>query len=207
MITRFIQIIDGFYPKPDLVRRRALAMSYSEPEGVVGWRTECYQPKGIKQLIEKRFKIRIGYWEEDLTATEACNGVFFSAFSRGPRAEKVGIHYDEPPAWAMLLVYLRPGARYDAGTSLWQHRKTGLVSKPTKRDAARLGISRDDLEHVIERDSCHRSRWIEIDRVGNVYNRAVMFPGGYFHSASGHFGSNRHNGRLYQAFHFPLIKQ
>jgi hypothetical protein len=106
----------------------------------------------------------------------------------------------------MLLIYLTPGARYDCGTSLWQHRKTGLVAKPTRRDAERLGASIAELEDLLQRDCRQYRRWTEIDRVGNVYNRAVMFPSGLFHSATAHFGTNRHYGRLYQAFHFPITK-
>lgn len=203
----FLHLIDHFYPNPDNIRALALGLPFSEPENVVGWRTAACQPKGIRTLIETKFKIKIGYWEEDLTAIEACNGVFFSAFSSGTRAESVGIHFDEPPTWMMLLIYLTPNAPLDAGTSLWQHRKTGLKMKPTKYDAEALGISVEKLNEILDRDSQRAARWIEIDRVGNVYNRAVLFPGGLFHSATRHFGNNRRNGRLYQSFHFPLVRQ
>ena len=171
---------------------------------LIGWRTRAWQPRGIRSLIESTFRIQIEYWEHDLTAVEACNGVFFSAFSKGRRAEAVGVHYDEPPSWVMLLVYLTPNAPYDAGTSLWQHRETGLIAKPTKRYAEQLGIGIKELEVLLLNDSLKRKCWREIDRVGNVYNRAVMFPGGFFHSATRHFGNNRVNGRLYQSFHFPI---
>ena len=179
-------------------------MSYTEPENFVGWRTQAYQPKGIRSLIEKKLRVSIRFWEEDLTAIEVCNGVFFSAFSKGKYAETVGVHFDEPPSWMMFLVYLSPDAPYDTGTSFWQHRETGLIAKPTGRDAEVLGTSLEELEAKLGKDSQTPSRWIEIDRVGNVYNRAVMFPGGLLHSATKHFGRNRHNGRLYQAFHFPI---
>lgn len=204
MLRRFLHIVDGFYRYPDRVRRRALEMPYSEPENLVGLRTQGYQPRGIQSLIERKFGIRIKYWEEDLTAIEACNGVFLSSFAKGPHAERVGVHFDDPPSWMMLLIYLTPRAPYDAGTSLWQHRSTGLVAKPTETDARKLGVSVKELEARLDDDSWKRKSWIEIDRVGNQYNRAVMFPGGFLHSASRHFGSNRHNGRLYQSFHFPI---
>lgn len=204
MLRRFLHIVDGFYRYPDSVRRRALEMSYSEPEGLTGLRTLAYQPRGIKKLIEKKFKIRIKYWEKDLTAIEACNGVFMSAFAKGKRAETVGVHFDDPPSWMMLLIYLTPNAPYDAGTSLWQHRKTNLIAKPTKIDARKLGISVANLEARLDDDSWKPKCWREIDRIGNQYNRAVLFPGGFLHSATRHFGNNRHNGRLYQSFHFSI---
>jgi hypothetical protein len=204
MAQRFIQVIDDFYPKPDGVRQKALEMSYSEPETLVGWRTQAYQPRGIKELIEKKFRLGIKYWEDDLSAIESCNGVFFSAFSKGNYAETVGIHYDTPSSWVMLLIYLTPDAPPDAGTTLWQHRKTGLMARPTKKDSERLGIAVEKLDEMLEKDSKNRRRWKEIDRVGNMYNRAVVFPSRLLHSASKHFGSNRFNGRLYQSFHFPV---
>src|SRR5438046_6271298 len=203
-MKRFLIAVDGFYADPDGIRRRALAMTYSHPEHVTGWRTRCYQPRGIKERIERMFSVRIPYWEADLDAIEACNGVFFQSYDRGGHAETVGIHYDEPLRWAMFLIYLTPGAPYDAGTSLWQHRKTALTSRPTGRDAARLGTTVDELARILERDSRTKSRWIEIDRVGNVFNRAVMFPGGFYHSATRHFGSSLRDGRIYQSFHFPV---
>jgi len=203
-MKRFLFAVDGFYGDPDGIRRRALAMSYSHPENVTGWRTRAHHPRGIRERIEKTFNVRIPYFESDLDAVEMANGVFFQSYDRGDHAETVGIHYDEPLRWVMFLIYLTPGAPYDAGTSLWQHRKTGITAKPTRGDAARLGMPLAELERLIERDSRTKSRWIEIDRVGNVYNRAVMFPGGFYHSATRHFGSSFENGRIYQSFHFPV---
>lgn len=178
-------------------------MKYSEPEYVTGWRTNVWQPKGIKRLIEKSFRVQIEYWENE-SEIEAGNGVFFTAFSKGHHAERVKIHFDEPPDWMSLLVYLTPDAPANSGTSFWQHRETGLIAKPTKRDALRLGIKAAELQSMIERDGFKRKPWIEIDRVGNVYNRAVMFPAGLFHAATHHFGDSLISGRLYQSFHFPI---
>jgi hypothetical protein len=31
-----------------------------------------------------------------------------------------------------------------------------------------------------------------------------MFPGGFYHSASRHFGKGLEDGRIYQSFHFPV---
>lgn len=204
-MKRFLQVADRFYKDADRIRRRALEMKCSEPDALVGLRTQAYQPGGIRKLIERTFRIRVKYWEKDVTAIEACNGVFFSSLGTGRRAERVGVHSDDPPSWIMLLIYLTPSAPYDSGTSLWQHRETGLIARPTKTQAAQLGISIRELDDILERDSTKRRCWMEIDRVGNVYNRAVMFPAGFFHSATRHFGSNRRNGRMYQSFHFPIV--
>jgi hypothetical protein len=203
-MTRFFQVVDDFYPNPNRIRSTALRLAFTEPQDLVGWRTRAYQPRGIRQLIQKRFRVRISYWEKDRDAIEACNGVFLSALSHGRRAERVGIHSDEPAAWMMILVYLTPNAPRDAGTTFWQHRETGLVWRPTKKDANRLGLPLSELQQLLEADSQRRSRWIEVDRVANFFNRAVMFPSALLHSATRHFGSNCRNGRLYQSFHFPI---
>ena len=203
-MKRFIRVVDNFYRDPDAVRKRALEMTYTEPEGLVGWRTRCYQPRGIQKRIEEMFSVRIAEWEDDLDEIRGCNGVFFTSYAKGDRGETVGIHYDDPLRWVMFLIYLTPGAPYDAGTSLWQHKATGLCMPPSPSDAKRLGTTVDKLLAILERDSRTRSRWVEIDRVGNVFNRAVMFPGGFYHSASRHFGSGFHDGRIYQSFHFPV---
>jgi Family of unknown function (DUF6445) len=203
-LRRFVQIVDDFYPNPEQIRQKALEMSYSEPEALVGWRTEAYQPNGIRSLLERKFGVNIKFWETDVKAVDVCNGVFFSAFAKGSRAETVGVHSDDPPDWMMVLVYLSPGAPYDSGTSIWQHGGTGLIARPTRRDAVQLGMTLGKLEARLVRDSQKPSRWVEVDRIGNVYNRAVMFSGGFFHSATKHFGSNSRNGRLYQSFHFPI---
>ena len=199
-----VQIVDRFYANPEKVREKALSMKYSEPQNVTGWRTHVWHPREVKTLIERRFGVQIDYWD-DSKSIAGGNGVFFTAFSKGRHAEKVKVHFDEPPDWVSLIVYLTPNAPSDCGTSFWQHRETGLTAKPTGRDALRLGLSFAELKLSLERDGWNRKSWIEIDRIGNVYNRAVMFPAGLFHSATRHFGYNLSNGRLYQSFHFATV--
>lgn len=203
MVKPFFQVVGRFYSKPETVRKKALSMEYSEPADLQGWRTSVWQPGGVRNLIERAFRMKIKTWE-DYTRIESSNGVFFSAFSQGERAEKVKIHFDEPPDWMSLVIYLTPHAALDTGTSFWQHRETGLIAKPTRGDALRLGLKLDELYTLLDRDSWKRRCWMEMDRVGNIYNRAVMFRAGLFHSATGHFGSNLNNGRLYHSFHFQI---
>lgn len=202
MVKPSIQVIDGFYSKPERVLEKARSMEYLEQIDFHSWRTRVWQPKNVKNLLERVFRIRIKCWEANVTGDDSCNGVFFSAFSSGARAEKLKVHFDEPPHWMSVLVYLTPNAACDTGTSFWQHRETGLIAKPTKRDALRLGLKFEELEIMLDRDGWKRKCWIEIDRVGNIYNRALMFRAGLFHSATQHFGSNLSNGRLYHSFHF-----
>ena len=68
------------------------------------------------------------------------------------------------------------------------------------QDAKRLNMDIDDLINLLEEDSKKRDKWIEIDRIGNKFNRLVAYPSGAFHSATKHFGSNFNDGRIYQTF-------
>lgn len=214
MIKRnFIRVVNDFYPDPGEARRRAMNTPFICRGGdKQGWGTAAYQPKGVKELIENRFQIRIKSWEGISTVSGAENGCFFSAFAKGKRLERAYVHYDRPAStiyngpdtWVILIVYMTPGASFNAGTSMWQHRKTGLTCFPTRRDAYRLMIPIGELRGGLDRDAYKRRCWKEIDRVGNMYNRAVMFPGTVLHSATRHFGSNRRNGRIIQVFYFPI---
>lgn len=196
--------VDGFYPNPDRVRAKALEMDYVEPDGLVGWRTKPYFPAGVRERIEKILRARINVWPDDPEDVELSNGTFFFGLSAGRLAETVGVHYDYPAAYVTMVVYLTPGAAHDAGTSLWQHRPTGLTAAPTPADARRLGTTVAELERVLLRDSTSPRRWRELDRVGNLYNRAVFYRSGLLHSATRHFGSSLRNGRVYQTFRFGV---
>jgi hypothetical protein len=203
-MQRLSIIVDNFHPDPDSVRRRALNMEFVRDEDFVGWRTQRYQPTGIKKLIEQRMRCRIKRWEDDKTGNEHYSGAFFSGFDTGSYAQKIWVHYDVPISWVTLLIYMTPAAPPDAGISMWQHRATGLIACPTQHDAARLKVPVGKLKEILARDADRSNRWREIDRIGNVYNRAVMFTSGLLHSASAHFGSDKFNGRIFQAFRFSI---
>jgi hypothetical protein len=213
MKGNFIHVVDNFYSDPDRTRQWALETPFIARGGDrQGWGTPAYQPVRIKAGIEKRFGVQIKYWEDRLIVPETENGSLFSAFSKGKRMDPLNIHYDRlgtgkyrrPDRWVVLIVYLTPDAPFGGGTSMWQHRKTGLTSGPLKKDTERLQAPIGELEEALARDAYKRQCWKEIDRVGNVYNRAVMFPSIAIHSATRHFGSNRLNGRLIQVFYFSI---
>ena len=205
MSQQFIHIVDNFYPDPDKVRRQALRRPFINHQDYGVRATQPYHPRGVKELLERKFRIRIGTWY-DSRGADPFNGAFYSAFSTGNRADDIVVHYDKPATWKVLIVFMTPDAPYEAGTSLWQHGETGLVAKPTRKDAERLGMSVQRLDEILHRDRSRVDCWREIERIGNLYNRAVMFPAKLLHSASKHFGSNPLTGRIYQGFQFPQAR-
>lgn len=203
-MKRFLMAVDGFYPDPDRVRARALEAEYVEPPDLVGWRTQPHHPPGVRRRIERLLRARVTRWPDDPEDLRLGNGSFFYGLSGGPRAETPGVHFDTPAEFVTMVVYLTPGAGLDTGTSLWRHRPTGLTARPTPADARRLGRSVPDLIKLLEGDGTTPRRWDEIDRVGNVYNRAVFYHSRLLHSATRHFGADLRRGRLYQTFRFGV---
>jgi hypothetical protein len=194
----FLIVRDGFYADPDAVRRAAQAMDYRAHEDITGYMTErCFHERGIRARLERVLGVRITRWDED---PEDGNGIFYMAFSKGKRRETPGVHSDEPDDDITVLIYLTPALPAGCGTSIWQHKRTGLTFAPTRADARRLGMTLTRLRAELERDSEKRDRWIEIDRVGYRYNRLVAYPSGILHSASRHFGTDLDGGRIYQTF-------
>jgi len=197
-LRRFLLVRDDFYSDPDEVRRIARGMKYELVEGITGYMTsEVYHPRGVRQRLERVLGVKITRWDDD---PDAGNGIFYQAFSRGTQKETPGVHSDEPYEDITVLIYLTPGLPADCGTSLWQHRATGLIDAPTRRDARRLKTTVTALRNRLERDSEKREKWIEIDRAGYRFNRMVAYASGMLHSATRHFGGNLTDGRIYQTY-------
>ncbi len=195
---RFLIVKDNFYSDPDKVYAAALKASYYEPEHVTGYRSRAvYHEKGIKAKLEKLLGIKITRWDTDPLEE---NGVFYQGFSKGKKKEVPGVHSDEPYNDITVVVYLSPGIPPDCGTSLWMHKKTGLLNPAMPADARRFKMKFQDLKNQLENESKNRSKWIEIDRAGYLSNRMVAYPSGAFHSATKHYGGNLKDGRIYQTF-------
>jgi hypothetical protein len=195
---RFLLVRDGFYEDADAVRRIAQSMKYEERDDITGFMTrEVYHQPQVRQRLERILGVRITRWDTD---PEEGNGIFYGGFAAGKNREVPGVHYDEPEDDVTVVVYLTPGIPFGYGTSLWQHRKTGLVNAPSRSDAHRLKTTLKKLRDRLERDTQRRDQWLEIDRVGYRYNRMVAYPSAILHSATRHFGANIEGGRIYQTF-------
>jgi hypothetical protein len=196
--NRFLLVKDDFYDDPLKVYKEALNAEYHEPKNWTGFRSRnVYHEKGVKQKLEKIIGIKISRWDTD-PADE--NGVFYFGYSKGKLKEVPGVHSDWPHEDITVVVYLTPDLPLNCGTSLWRHKKTGLIDPPAAEDGRRLKMKVNDIRELFERDSKQRSKWEEIDRVGYRFNRLVAYPSGALHSATRHFGSSIDNVRLYQTF-------
>ena len=195
---RFLIVKDNFYSDPELVYQTALRSIFYEPKGYTGLRSKTvYHEKGVKTKLEKILGIRISRWDTD---PDEENGVFYQAMSIGKNKEVPGVHADYPYNDITVVIYLTPGIPFHCGTSLWMHKRTGLIDAPTPAAAGRLKMRFSKLVDLFEDDAKKRSKWIEIDRAGYRPNRMVAYPSGAMHSATNHYGGDLVHSRIYQTF-------
>ncbi len=202
-----IIVIDDFYPKPEIIKAKMHSFDFVRLKDVTGWRTSSgYLPKGFKQLL----RAKLGFQVYDLEAPQGTphdNGIFYHAFHKGKKKDVPGVHWDEPLNHHIGIVYLTEGLAEHYGTSFYRHKATGISKTPTRQDAKRVGLPLKELKQKILDDGYFKQRFVETDRVGYRYNRAVVFPANRLHAATAHFGDDLKNGRIYQVFSFDLEKR
>ena len=63
-----------------------------------------------------------------------------------------------------------------------------------------------ELLDRINKDAQDMTKWELVDRIGNVYNRLVLYRGDHFHISMDYFGQDINDGRLFQTFFFDTEK-
>ena len=169
-----------------------LAWNYQMMERVVGCEIDadrwCFLPSTIldPQLTmfdpDKREPVIAGT-KISLSMDVVSNGTF--ALTTKDSVWRV--HNDRPNSLA-AIIYLEPDAPFDTGTSFFRHIETG---------ATQMGKNVTDIDTI---DAYERDKWEEIDRIGNVYNRCVIFDANRYHCATQYTGD-----RLFQVFFFDIM--
>lgn len=175
-------VTDDFYRDPAEVRSFALRQDFGVKGNYPGARTRAFLHDELVAAIQFIVKLPITYWPRD---------TYNGAFQFSTEADQTWVHADHTTIWSGV-VYLTPGAPAGAGTAFFRHRETGSEAYPD-----------DPLQRQqCDRDASLWDRWAMTDRVGNRFNRLVLFRGIRFHSSTGHFGDSKENGRLFQTFFF-----
>jgi hypothetical protein len=171
-------IVDNFYSNPDAVRAYALSQEFDVTGNYPGKRTKPYLPDDVKDAVQlwMNFAGKVTNWFEDTGYT--------GAFQIATAADRTWIHADHHNMWAAVC-YLTPDAPHTGGTGLYRHKATGE-------------------HHRVEdyHEGYDYTKWDLFDRVGNKYNRLVIYRGDLFHASIDYFGDNLQNGRLFQTFFF-----
>jgi|TARA_B110000977_G_C10867119_1_gene412052 hypothetical protein len=180
-----IYTIENFYTDPDYVRQEALNMEWFDKKGNhPGKRTNPIKDISVKNKIETEINRTIIDWDADWNT-------YSGVFNLCTQQDRCWIHSDWGTTWA-CVIYLTPDAPLSSGTGLYKHNKTGFRSPP-KDKAFADEIAKDGLDFTA---------WEVTDVIGNVYNRAVVYEGHYYHSAVQYFGHSPEYCRLHQTFFF-----
>ena len=171
-------IADNFYNNVDSVREFALAQPFDVVGNYPGARTKPFINDTVKDAISKLVEATgpVTNWHEE------CG--FTGAFQLCTANDRTWIHADSFNTWAGVC-YLTPNAPVSGGTSLYRHKATG---------------NREKVD--VDYESYDYTKWEEVDRIGNIYNRIILYRGNMFHASVDYFGSNMQDGRLFQTFFF-----
>jgi hypothetical protein len=194
-------VVDNFYANPEEVRKVALTLDYSPSGGHKGKRTNSRLIlDGTKEKLEKILGKEITGWTE----THGYCGVFQHCIPADP----IVYHYDGQTHAA--VVFLTPDAPLTAGTSFFRHKEQHWLDRAL--EVGKNGITSD--KQLLETEGTYIGRehddfldptkWEEIDRIGNKFNRLAIWDAKRIHAASQYFGKNLHDSRLFHMFFFDI---
>ena len=175
-------IVEDFYDDPDSVREFAMNQKFYDDPGFIGKRTrEQFFFPGMKEHFEKIMGMRITNWE-----SHGMNG----RFQHNVAGEAITWHTDFQKFAG--LIYLTPNAPYNSGTRMAAYKKNRVrhCSDPRIMDC---------FNQITFLDG---TLYEDVDVVGNVYNRLVIYDGGLIHAAYQYFGDHLDNCRLWHMFFF-----
>ena len=180
-------VIDNFYDNPMEVRRFALQQEYKEDAYYPGRRSPpfaCEEHKERFQQILQPIAGKIKYFPFDTD-----NGKFQYSTSH----DHSWVHYDNTGTNYAGIIYLTPDAPVESGTAFYQY-KDGTMN------ANESNLINSDYSKYGK----DMTKWRLVDKIGNVFNRLVLFDSSRYHTAVDYFGTDIHNSRLYQVFFFSV---
>jgi len=178
-------VVDNFYKDPHSVRNFALQQDFKEgPAYHKGKRSinSKFRFPGLKERFEEILGCNIKNWD-----SYAVNGCFQYCL-----ASDLAVYHHDEQTYAGVL-FLTPNAPPETGTRLYRSR----ITKKMKVDEA---------EHsaVFKNGFYDSTQFEQVDVVGNVFNRLVLFDAKIIHAAPLYFGNTIENSRLFQLFFFDV---
>jgi hypothetical protein len=187
--------IDNFYTNPDEVREFALKQEFKVRGNYPGQRTKSFLTDSLKKKMRDilyPFAGEITYWGSNDTENN-----YTGSFQYTVSEDRSWIHADSTTDWAAVC-YLTPDAPLSAGTGIFRHKATGWSHYDYKRENEPGYVESAPPGNEM-RDY---TKWEMVDRIGNVYNRLIMYRADNYHVSLDYFGQNMNDGRLFQVFFF-----
>jgi hypothetical protein len=182
-------IVDNFYNDADAVREFALQQEFAVRGNYPGQRTVSFLNDSIKDTIQRIIRPFAGdvtWWGGDYSGSYQ----YTLAYDRS------WIHSDYTTNWAGV-VYLTPDAPISGGTGLFKLKENGLRNWINHEHT-----EEENANALHNKYSQDYTKWELVDRIGNIYNRLILYRGDLFHVSLDYFGTNIHDGRLFQVFFF-----
>lgn len=181
-MNRTLVVVDNFLSEPDSVRLLALQQSFIKMGSAGRRSTQQFHHMAPHEEFGRMLGINIDGWDR-----YPINGRFQICTSDDP----IVFHSDEQ-RWAGVI-FLTPNAPVESGLSLVRSRITGATH--SSGDAVTDGRTYDGKLLDV-------TKWETIDKIGNVYNRLVLWDARHIHAASSYFGAGQSDGRLFWMFFF-----
>ncbi len=182
-----VVVVDDFLADPDAIRALALRQTFDPDE-------RYYKGKRSRERFLHEFDHRVFArllngaivdWER-----HAMSGRFQWCNPTDP------LVYHADGQTHAATIYLTPNAPPESGLSLWRSKVTG-ARRPS-----------DEATNIRTFDGnlLDPTKWELVDKIGNVYNRLVLWDATMIHSASCYFGTELQNARLFWMFFFDIAK-
>ena len=183
-------VIDNFYENPMEVRNFALKQEYIEQQCIedsycIGKRTKSFACQEHKERFQKILEPLVGKITNFPFDTE--NGKFQYSTSN----EHSWVHHDKNGTNYAGIIYLTPDAPVESGTGFYQ-----FMDGTMNEDESNL------MKSYYTKYDKDMTKWKLVDKVGNVFNRLVLFDSSRYHTGIDFFGSDIYDSRLYQLFFF-----
>jgi len=195
-----IIVVDNFYNNAQGTRDYILTQDFSVKGNFPGQRTISYANQHLKDVIQayvapfggKITEFPMPSSEKDIKDTLDTKSVYNGSFQYTTSRERSWIHADGWNNWAGVL-YLTPDAPLSAGTAFYRFNNGEYSEEDVK-----LLNTKDQIDKF----SQDLTKWELVDRVGNVFNRLILFNSKRFHMSMDYFGDTKENSRLFQVFFF-----
>ena len=193
-----LMIIDNFYTNALETRNYILTQEFKVRGNYPGQRTTSRANNHLKEMIQgyiQHFAGKITVWRMPAKGDNN-SSIYNGAFQYTTSRDRTWIHNDGWNNWAGVL-YLTPNAPVNSGTGIYRFKDgTRNVDEAEARGNKK----------IIDEHSQDYTKWELVDKVGNVFNRLVLFNSKQYHASMDYFGTNKENGRLFQVFFFSTEK-
>lgn len=184
-------VIENFYENPYDVRKFALNQEYYQHNHHPGFRTE---KQFFTDVVYSKFLDCLkpfGYTK--ILSSSKSSGTFQYNISTDHSWVHSDNIYDDSSVsiWAGII-YLTPNAPLSSGTGIFKHKTYGNMD-----DYDTKYLNNSD---IITKNSKDLNEWEIVNRIGNVFNRLILFDSKQYHKSLDYFGEDIHNGRLIQIF-------